>query len=274
MNNQDIIKQVLNDADSFQFKSTVVLLEMLDKELSKSDDEIDYELVDELTTAIIESEGKNRLTVDLDKQLDKLKKRNTKHRRIFNLPKWVVGLSAACIMIFCANCISVAAWDMSIISAVIQFTKGGFSVNFGESESNVDVVKLPVSEDDPYGIIAECAKYDIYFETPHYLPEGFVLTEIDSNVNEACANDVRFIYWNGKKHFSISYTRYWNEVVSMGIPSDHYNISETMVNGAPAIISKEDDQYTITYQKGKYVFFMFADGVSYDDCERIIESIK
>lgn len=274
MNNKDIIKQVLNEADSFQSKSTAELREMLDKELSKSDDETDYGLVDELTTAIIESDGKNRLTVDVNKELDKLQNRTEKHSRIINFPKWAVGLSAACIMLFCVNCISVAAWDMNIISAVIKFTKGGFSVNFGEHENDVDVIELPTSEDDPYGIIAECAKYDIYFETPHYIPDGFVLTDIDSNVNEDYANDVRFIYWNGEKHFSISYKRYWNEAGSIGIPSDHYNISETTVNGTHAIVSKEDNQYTIIYQKGKFVFFMFADGVPYDECEKIIESIK
>lgn len=63
-----------------------------------------------------------------------------------------------------ANFISVAAWDMNIVSAVIKLTKGGFSVDFGESEKNKIV--LPTTEDDPYGIIAECAKYNIYFETP------------------------------------------------------------------------------------------------------------
>lgn len=272
MNNKDIIKQVLNEADSFQSKSTAELREMLDKELSKSDDETDYGLVDELTTAIIESDGKNRLTVDIYKEMDKLHGRIPRNNKILHCPKWAIGLSVACVMLICANCISVAAWDMNIFSAVIRFTNGGFSVDFGENEK--DAIKLPTSDDDPYGIIAECAKYDIYPETPHYIPNGFVLTDIDSNVNEDYANTVRFIYRNGKKNFSIDYTKYWNETDQIGIPSDHYNISETKVNGSPAIVSKEENQYTITYQKGKTVFFMFADGLPYDECKKIVESIK
>ncbi len=272
MNNKDIIRQVLNETDGFQSKSTAELREMLDKELSKPDDQIDYEFVDELTTAVIESEGKKRLTANIDTELNKLHERTSKHNRIIRFPKWAIGLSAACIMIFCANCISVAAWDMNIFSAVIEFTKGGFSVDFGKNESKI--IELTTSEDDPYGIIAECAKYDIYPETPHYIPDGFVLADIDINVNEDYANTICFIFRNGKQNFSIAYTRYWNEREQIGIPSDQYNIYETKVNDSPAIVSKEDNQYTITYQKDKTVFFMFAEDVSYDECEKIVESIK
>lgn len=272
MDNKDIIERVLSEADSFQHMSAEELKEMLDKELSKPDDQIDYKFVDELTTAVIEAEGKERLIADIDTELNKLQERTSKHNRIIHFPKWAFGLSAACVTLVCVNCISVAALDMNIISAVIKFTKGGFSVDLGKNESKI--IELTTSEDDPYGIIAECAKYDIYPETPHYIPDGFVLADIDINVNEDYANTICFIFRNGKQNFSIAYTRYWNEREQIGIPSDQYNIYETKVNDSPAIVSKEDNQYTITYQKGNFVFFMFTDGVPYDECEKIIDSIK
>lgn len=56
MDNKEIIKKVLDNADNFQNKSAEELRAMLDKELSKPDSETDYALVDELTTAIIEAE--------------------------------------------------------------------------------------------------------------------------------------------------------------------------------------------------------------------------
>lgn len=272
MNNKNIIEKILSESDSFQEQSVAELREMLDNELAKPDDKTDYELVDELTTAIIEAEGRKRLTVDIDKKLNEFNDRTEKRGRIIKLPKWAVGLSAACVTLLCANLVSVTAWDMNIASAVIKFTKGGFSVNFNEPER--EEIILPTSESDPYGLIAECAKYDIEFETPHYIPDGFILTYISTNVNEDYANTVRFIYWNGKKHFSLDYTRYWNEIGSIGIPSDHYNISERMVNDTPAIVSKEDNQYTIMYKKDKTVFTMFSDGVPYGECEKIVDSIK
>ncbi|MDE6502252.1 MAG: DUF4367 domain-containing protein, partial [Ruminococcus sp.] len=135
-------------------------------------------------------------------------------------------------------------------------------------------IYLPKSEDDPYGFIAKLAEYGIEFETPHYIPEGFVLTEVSTNVNENVANSVRFLYEYKQQTISLSYKIFWNDVSNIVIPSDHYNISETEVNGSPAIISKEDDQYTITYQNGKTVFVMFTVDVPYDECEKIVASIK
>lgn len=270
MDNKDIIKMVLSEADYFQSKSADELREMLDNELSKPADKTDYGLVDELTTAIIEAEGKERLTVDADMELDKLQSKIAKSNRVIHIPKWAFGLSAACVMLICVNCISVAAWNTNIVSAVIKFTKGGFSVDF----NNESTFELPTAENDPFGIIAECAKYDIYPETPFYLPEGFVLDFIDTNVNEDYANTVRFIFKNENQRISLDFIRYWNEIGKIGVPSDDFNISETEVNGYPAIVSKEDNQYTITYQKDKTVFFMFAQDVPYDECEKIVESIK
>lgn len=272
MNNKNIIENVLSESDSFQTMSAAELREMLDKELSKPDKQVDYELVDELTTAALEAEGKKRLAVDVDAELNKLKERTSGHNRIIHFPKWITGLSAACVILFCANCISVSAWDMNIFSAVIEFTKGGFSVDFGKNKP--EIIELPTSEDDPYGFIAKLAEYDIEFETPYYIPDGFVLTEVETNVNENVGNTVRFIYCNDKQNFSIDFTRFWNEVVPMGIPSDHYNIAETEVNGSPAIVSKEDNQYTIMYQKEKTVFTLAALDVPYSECEKIVDSIE
>ncbi len=46
------------------------------------------------------------------------------------------------------------------------------------------------------------------------------------------------------------------------------------MNGSSAIVSKEDNQYTIMYLKGKTEFFMFSVDVPYDECEKIVASIK
>lgn len=276
MNNKniiDIIEKVLSESDSFQDKSAKELREMLDNELSKPDNTADYSLVDELTTAIIETEGNNRLTVDVDEKLHQFNGKTKEHGRIIHLPKWVVGLSAACVMLFCANCISVSAWNMNIVSAVVKFTKGGFSVNFEESESDIDIIELPISEDDPYGLIAECAKYDIYPETPYYLPDGFKLGYLETNENSQMTSII-FDFYNGEKKISICYDKFHNEVERIGIPSDHYNISETEVNGHSAIVSKEDNQYTIIFTNDKTSFMMFTQDVPYEECEKIVNSIK
>lgn len=268
MDNENIFEKVVNESDSLQRKSVTELRQMLDDELKKPNKERDYSVIDELTIFVIEAEGNNRLTVDVNEKLNQFNNRFQKNDRKIHYPRWMAGLSIACVMLFCANCISVLALNMNIVSAVVRLTKGGFTVNFDE------IIDLPVSEDDPYGIIAECAKYDIYSEVPYYLPEGFELTRLLHNENEMSSNSINFNFTKEKQSINIDCERYWNEMGNIVIPSDKYNISEINVNGHPAIVSKEDNQYTIVFVQEKTVFRMFTQDVPYEECDKIVDSIK
>lgn len=242
----------------------------LDRETAKPVRRRNFDRIEQLTSQLAELSGE-----DISENTDRLYERIRSYERAAAKPTGILRRFApvlCCLALFLtANCITVLAWDMNIVSAIIEFTKGGFSVDFGEER---EVIELPTSEDDPYGIIAECAKYEIYPETPYYLPEGFYLESVESNVNEDFANIASFTFKNGNMSISFDFERYWNDTGKIVIPSDKYNISETTVNGNPAIVSKEDNQYTITFMNGKTSFFMFTQDVSYDECEKIVESIK
>lgn len=268
-------KNVLNDiisAEPFKELSAEELTKELDAEMAKPNP--DYDLVDELTEAILEARGTlvKKEEEDIEAEIAMIKEKANAKRRIFRCPKWVAAVSAACLMLVVANTVSVAALGMNIFSAAIEFTKGGFSVDFSKQEQNA--IELPTSESDPYGFIAKLAEYDISFETPHYIPDGFVLTDVETNVNEGVLNSVCFIYFNGKQNFSLDFTKHFTEIGSYVIPSDHYNISEIDINGVKGVVSKEDNQYTLTYRKENIVFIMFSDGVPYEECEKIIDSIE
>lgn len=268
-------KNVLNDiisAEPFKELSAEELTKELDAEIAKPNP--DYDLVDELTEAILEARKTpvKKEEEDIEAEIAMIKEKANAKKRIFRCPKWVAAVSAACLMLVVANTVSVAALGMNIFSAAIEFTKGGFSVDFSKQEQNA--IELPTSESDPYGFIAKLAEYDISFETPHYIPDGFVLTDVETNVNENYENTVSFHFVKDKKSIWIDFIKYYNEVGQQGIPSDHYNISERDVNGATAIVSKEDNQYTITYQKEKTVFFMFIQDLDYNECEKIVDSLK
>lgn len=266
---KEILKKIFSD-ESFKEPNAEELIKELDEELAKP--EPDFDLVDELTTAILEARGVSVEEKDVEKELALLKQKAQPTKHSFVFPKWAAAASAACVMLVLANAFTVFAWNKDIFSSITQITQGGFTVDFNKEEENV--ITLPVTEDDPYGFIAKLAEFDIYFETPHYIPEGFVLTEVNTNANEHTANTVYFTYWKGKQNIGIKFSRYWNEIGSIVIPSDHFNISEREVNGSKAIVSKEDGQYSIIYEKDKIVFSMFADKVPYDECEKIIDSIN
>ncbi len=269
MNKEEIISKVLSDENSFAVKSAEELEALLDKELSKRDNEIDYELVNELTLAAIEARGDKPIENNIEEKLKELKAVESREKKRFRLPKRSVGLAAACVMLMCTNVVSVSAWDMNIFSLIVELTKGGAKIDFGNKREEII---LPTSEDDPYGIIAKCNEVGINVETPHYLPEEFVLTVVENNKYE-WNNYLFFRYENDKKFITISYETY-SEEFAINIPSDEHNISEIEINGHSAIVSKEDNQMIVVFRSRNYIINIFTQDVDYDECEKIIQSVK
>lgn len=269
---KDLAEKINADRE-FTMEAYNYIRSELDKETAKPLRKRDFDRIEQLTAQLNELTGDNSNSEqpDTSELYKRIRNYEKTSKKPFSVMKRFAPVLCCMVLVLAANCITVLAYDMNIISAVIKFTQGGFSVDFGNQPEEV---VLPTSEDDPYGFIAKLAEYDIEFETPHYIPEGFVLTEVDTNVNENYANTVRFIFRKNKQTISIDYVRYWNDVGQIGIPSDHYNISETEINASPAVVSYEDDQYTITYQKSKTVFFMFTQDVLYEECQKICDSIK
>ena len=273
MNKKEIILKVLSDKESFNIETPEELEAAIDKELSKPDNKIDCDLVDELVLSAIEAKGMKPLKTDVNQKLAELKAMQSKEKRHFRLPKWCTGLAVACVMVMCANVISVSAFDMNVFKLVVEFTKGGAVVDFSQKEEII----LPTSESDPYGMIAFCEENGISADTPHYLPEGFILTStwVDDENAEDYVKIIKFIYENKKQRITVTCREYAIEVPRIGMASDEYNFTEiTFPNGAQAVISKEDNQMNFLYNRGQFVLSIFTQDVDYDECEKILQSIK
>ncbi|MCM1524035.1 MAG: DUF4367 domain-containing protein [Ruminococcus sp.] len=270
------LAQQINSDKNFINEAYGYMKSEFDRERAKPANERDFEKIERLSSQMCELlDGGKEHSSEKGKAelLEKIRKSEScKRKSSLGHSKKLIPAICMAAALAALNCITVLAWDMNIVTAVIEFTKGGFSVDFGEDEPTV--IELPTSENDPFGVIAECAKYDIYPETPHYLPEGFVLTETIGNVNENVSNFVGFIYKKDNQIITIDYERFWDTVGNTVIPSDKYNLSETTVNGKNAVISKEDNQYTIIFKDDDTVFVMFTQDVPYDECDKIVSSIR
>lgn len=269
MNKKEIISKVLSEDNISSFKESDKLEAMIDNELSKPDP--DCELVYELTLNALESKGKKPLCNDANEKLEELKAIQNREKKHFHMPKLLTGLAAACIMLVFTNVISVSAWNMNIFSLFVEFTQGGAKINFGQDKEEII---LPTSESDPYGIIGKCEEMDMVVETPHYLPDGFILTCYESERNDY-ADYIGFTYEKENQLISISFQNYHDSNISdICIPSDKHNISEITVNGHQAIISKEDRQMNLIFNSDSYVINIFTEKVDYEECDKIIKSIR
>ncbi len=265
MNKKEIISKVLSEDNISGLKESDKLEAMIDNELSKP--EPDCELVYELTLNALKSKGRKPLCNDVDAKLKELKATQEKEKKHFHMPKWLTGLAAACIMLIFTNVISVSAWNMNIFSLFVEFTQGGAKINFGQDKEEI---VLPVSESDPYGIIGKCEEIGITVETPHYIPDGFILTYIETDtLQRKC---ICFVYEKGKQLISITIDDFMGDTV--GIPSDHHNISEREICGHTAIISKEDNQMISIFRSGNFYVSIGTRNVDYIECDKILDSIQ
>lgn len=265
LSKKDIISRVLSEEPADTLLSAEELEAMLDKELSKPESEIDFGLVNELSAAVNEALEQNTNHIDVESKLAELKAKEAAEKRRFRMPKWSVGLIAACLMLVFGNIYTVNAWNMNVFSFIVKFTKGGAVIDF--SSKNEEVI-LPVSEDDPYGILAVCRENGINIETPHYIPDGFVLTTFEAKPEK---RTVCMTYKKDKSFINLTFSSYSERFL---IPSDEHNFSEIKVNGHDAVMSREDNQMIVVFGSGDSMLTLMTQDVDYDECDKILKEIR
>lgn len=268
MDENELLKKFLSD-NEFEKLAVEKNLKELEKLVKKGD----VEKIDEIVDFLLEVQGGCDIDdIDVNEKADEIirsynSKKVKKCRK--RIPKRFVAVVASFMTLFATNGIVKATTNESLLSLAVDIKESGFSIDFSET------IELPTSEDDPYGIKGECQKYGYTPDVPFYLPEGFELKHMsDSYVeSEECTYNC-FTFKKGKGSICFSYDYFANKIGSRTIPSDEYNLSEIEVNGTKAILSQEDDQYVVNYQKNNIIYVIFIQHVDYSECDKIIESIK
>ncbi len=267
---KELIEMLLNDKD-FRKDAVEDIRRMMDEEMAKSPHKRDYQKIAQLSHEYCELMG---MTDEVEqtsatgiqevlRKSRKLKIQPSKRTtRIFS-----ILLVAAVLAV--ANTITVFAVNENIVSFIVNRAENGFSV----TPVPETVIELPTSEDDPYGIRAECAKYGLDVEVPTYLPEGFVLVDVDEH-ESIVKKDVNFYFVKEGTHLMLKYTELYTPNAKSNIPSDHFNLEEIEVNGKSAVTSKEDRQYNLIYYDGNMEYFMTSDYLDYQECDKIVASIR
>lgn len=268
--------QYLNHLLSSEFEKDALkeITKMLDEEISKPATDRDYDKIEELTDAYVYISGMNEHVQEMTKKgISQLKRRNKNNRsRIFMTHRLKIMLSIACVLtaLLILNAFTVYAWDENVFSAIIHFTQNGFFVEFPEEET----INLTKNKDDPYGIKAECEKWGLEVEAPTYLPEGFVLDDVEHNYVEGVTNDVNFLFHRGTEGLKLTYSYFYDENACWSIASDNFNLSEIAINGKSAVVSKEDNQCTVIWADGNLESIIYTCELDYEECDKIIASLK
>ena len=267
MNREEIISRVLAENSSETVKSPEELESMLNEELSKPENEIDYDLVDQLVTGTLEARCISLTETDIEDKRRVLYERNRK-ANFFKMPKWFIGTAAACLVLVCGNIYTVSAWDMNVFSFIVEFTKGGAIIDFKKTP---DEIVLPTSDDDPYGILEVCRENGINIETPHYLPDGFVLTTFQAEPDKKYVSMTYKRNKNDKAFINLTFSDFSKRLL---IPSDEHNLSEIKINGHDAVMSREDNQMVVVFSSSDSMLTIMTQDVDYDECDKILKEMR
>lgn len=263
--------QQSNDTDQFVLAK---LRQELDIELEKPDSELNVNKINQLTKAIEQVTGTEKITAEKTQQgLQKLKQeiRHQKQRRVFRRTGLVAA--CACALIIISNIWSYSAHGINSFSAAYQLLNGGIKIDFQRDDS------APYSGNPYYDEMRTiCLNNNIEALIPSYIPENYHPTEIYGKYKDLETS--KMLYFNfaqQKSKLNLSIIQFVSEedVVPISIPSSEYNISQQKIGDTMIHISKEtnDRQYWAAFQIELTQYVLYADEVDYDECQRVLESM-
>ena len=274
MSEQQVLQKHNPDADR---QMLAELKAMLDAEIQKPYSKRNYDLMAELSAAITDAtitkaKYEESINKGLEIQQHIIQKRKEKKHR------WVRPLAVACsclVILLVSNALAIHVTGSNLLELTYSIFDDRVEFQYPSSESSHSL-EFPATEDDPYGIRAECEKDGFSPLVPHYLPEGFVQDQIShSNGKQIAA--CSFVYRNGKELISLEYRFFYDEKslteTTFGIPSDKHNITELDINGIKIVISKEDGQFTSVFTTQQVSYTLYTENLAYEESEKILHSL-
>ena len=253
-----------------------LLQDKLDTELEKPDDELDIEKINQITATIDIITGTDQVTAEKSQQgIQKLKQglHQQRGRRRIRVLKWIAA--CACLILIVSNIWSFSAYGMNSFSAAYQLLSNGIVIDTQDDESE------PYSSDAYYDEMRTLCRNNGFSEdvlVPSYIPEGFKPTPAFGNVYSSEIRSVINIFFKNrgtKLDLTIIEYKDKENIQPIGIPSTEYNISEQVIGDTTVHIQKErkDRQYWAVFQIGLTQYLLFSDGLDYDECQRVLESM-
>lgn len=250
----------------------------VDEELKKSKDDRDYQKIETLLSENYEIMGNSESELDIKARENIVKiEQMCKPKKRIKIYQRVAAVAACLVLVFGGNAYTLNAYGENLFSLIVNRSSSGFTVNFNGNNISSETPDIK----DPYGMIAKCAEYGVYPDTPLYIPDGFEL--VNFKVNEYTKRTrIKINYQKNDIVLTFLFEKYNNsdDIQNKSIPSDENNISEIEVNGTKGIISKEKnslngitDQYELLYCKDNIVYIISSDGLDYEECNRITKSM-
>ncbi|MBQ6039222.1 MAG: DUF4367 domain-containing protein [Oscillospiraceae bacterium] len=271
MTDHELLEKINSDDDEQQLLHNAKA--QLDIEINKPFNQRDYDLIDKLTKQIALLDGtdewiqrRSQTGVKL-MQAEMLKR----HKSITMKKIYIAAPCILTIIILISNALTISVWGTNVFSAVYQIIKGGVTIDFSK-ESEIIQEDFTTYSDEMKQI---CEQYNIPAKIPTYIPNGFVPSENYGTFYDTLTKQVLFFNFKRNQeilNFQISKITS-SDNSSLGIPTDHHNISIQAINGTTVHIMKEDSQYSAAFMIDDVQYLIATDRLDYDECQKILDSM-
>jgi hypothetical protein len=179
----------------------------------------------------------------------------------------------ACAVLLASNVFSYTVYGTNAFSAVYQLVKGGVTFNLVGQEPFPE-------EGNPYEeemrrLCEENGMGDVLL--PAYIPAGFEPAPqiFFSHHDIEIGQNVIFHFRKNKIKLMIVAQEFYSmdDYAPFGVASDEHNITSQVINGTNIYIVKEDKQFNAVFLVGQTQYLINADGLDYDECQRILSSM-
>lgn len=255
------------------------LQEKLSKELEMPHSERNYDRIEEWTDTINLMLGTSEL-IDKRSQFGiaqfRMQREKAKQKRTKRLICTIVPCLCLAVLTF-SNIWSYSVLGMNAFSAMYQVMRGGITIDFKKQEKDSSVSYNDLTFNSYLAEMQQiCATENISPRLPGYLPDGYTKTELFGQIHHAshvCTLIFHFEYQGSKLMIQIMDYDHPDNMPPMGVPSDHYNISEQIIDDITVCVSEEDQQFTAVFEEGTIQYMLYIDNTDYAEGQKILQSM-
>lgn len=278
--NKTILKEILSEPMDSNEKLIQELNSEIDSQLSKPNEAADSQLIKDCVDSILDITGIEMPETGIEQQIAIIKNKADKNKKIaekamhFNRLIKAVAIFCICIASFAlVNFISVKALQVNLFEGIIKFGKDVIIYNFSGSE-HASSLNFEISEDDPYGLIKECSKYNLSPLLPEYIPSSYNITNFQVDKAADIRNDIIILFSAQKNNINFAISLY-NDQTPPNIvsPSKEQDLQKKQINGIDMYILKEGSEYTSTFIFKNGIYSISSD-IEYAEFIKILESMK
>ncbi len=267
-----LLQRILEDDDS---AFCAELEQVLEAELLKPPDEIDYHLVADISDTLckIYDIDEIRLAQGQGKCIAKLFPHHTRKKRILNklIKPLTVCAIAVCSLMVLTN-LPLHTTSVDLIPEIVATLDGAVTLSLdGSRNAHLQPVK---GQPDPLGITELFASLEIPTFAPTYAPEG--VTETNRAIHQ-CGHRREATIWYDCGDGTMVFSAWMdtdpnNPEDAWGFPTETYQLKSGEHGGIYMITLEEEERYHAVFAVGGTCYHFSAADVDFAVCRAIMES--